>query len=126
MKSVVRSKEAPSAIGPYSQAISSGDLVLCSGQLGLDPDTGKLVGEGSGEQAGQCLKNVEAVLSAAGLTMADVVKTTIFLTNMDEFKAVNEVYSVFFSREPPARSTIGVTALPLNAKVEIEAIASRA
>lgn len=126
MKSVVRSMEAPRAIGPYSQAISSGDLVLCSGQLGLDPVTGKLVGEGAGEQARQCLKNMEAVLSAAGLTMDNVVKTTIFLTDMDEFRTVNEIYSAFFPREPPARSTVGVAALPLNGKVEIEAIASRA
>lgn len=125
MNKVVRSEGAPAAVGPYSQAISSGDLVFCSGQLGLDPATGRLAGGSAKEQVKRCLFNLEAVLSAAGLSMSDVVKTTIFLVDMEEFKDVNEAYAAFFDEGPPARSTVGVSALPLGARVEVEAIASR-
>jgi 2-iminobutanoate/2-iminopropanoate deaminase len=125
MKKVIRTEGAPATIGPYSQAISARDLVLCSGQLGLDPVTGRLVGEGAAEQAAQGLRNLQAVLAAAGLSLRDIVKTTIFLTDMRDFKEVNDIYSSFFPDEPPARSTVGVAALPLSAKVEIEAIALR-
>lgn len=125
MKKVVRSDGAPAAIGPYSQAISSGDMVFCSGQLGLDPATGLLAGGSASEQVKRCLLNLEAVLSAAGLSMSDVVKTTLYLVDMGEFKEVNESYAAFFGESPPARSTVGVSALPLGARVEVEAIASR-
>lgn len=125
MKKVVRSDGAPAAVGPYSQAISSGNLVFCSGQLGLDHATGRLAGGSAKEQVRRCLLNLEAVLTAAGLSMSDVVKTTIFLVDMEEFKDVNEAYAAFFDEDPPARSTVGVSTLPLGARVEVEAIASR-
>jgi len=115
---------APSAIGPYSQAIVIDGLVFCSGQLGLDPATGSLVG-GVEAQAERSLQNLEAVLGAAGLSMADVVKTTIFLVDMGAFAAVNAVYGRFMPDPPPARSTVAVAALPKGGLVEIEAIARR-
>ena len=115
---------APAAIGPYSQAIVIDGLVFCSGQLGLDPATGALV-EGVEAQAERSLHNLEAVLDAAGLSMADVVKTTIFLVDMGAFAAVNAVYGRFMPDPPPARSTVAVAALPKGGLVEIEAIARR-
>lgn len=115
---------APAAIGPYSQAIESGDLLLCSGQLGLDPATGALV-DGVEAQTERSLRNLTAVLDAAGLTAADVLKTTIFLADMDDFATVNAVYGRFFPELPPARSTVAVAALPKGGLVEIEAIARR-
>jgi 2-iminobutanoate/2-iminopropanoate deaminase len=115
---------APGAIGPYSQAIASGDLVFCSGQLGLDPATGELV-EGVEAQAERAMRNLAAVLDAAGLTLADVVKTTIFLADMADFAAVNAVYGRHVPDPPPARSTVQVAALPKAGRVEIEAIARR-
>ncbi len=115
---------APGAIGPYSQAIASGDLVFCSGQLGLDPATGELV-EGVEGQADRAMRNLGAVLDAAGLTLADVVKTTIFLADMADFAAVNAVYGRYVPDPPPARSTVEVAALPKAGRVEIEAIARR-
>lgn len=116
---------APGAIGPYSQAIRSGDMVFCSGQLGLDPATGELV-DGVEAQAERALRNLQSVLDAAGLGFDDVVKTTIFLTDMDDFAAVNAVYSRFMADPPPARSTVQVAALPKGGLVEVEAIARRA
>lgn len=116
---------APAAIGPYSQAIASGDLVFCSGQLGLDPATGDLVEGGVTAQAERALRNLVAVLDAAGLTFDDVVKTTIFLADIDDFAAVNTVYATFMPDPAPARSTFAVGALPKGARIEIEAIARR-
>lgn len=116
---------APAAIGPYSQAIAVGDILFCSGQLGLDPATGILV-DGVEAQAERAMKNLNAVLDAAGLSFADVVKTTIFLADMDDFGAVNAVYGRFVPDPPPARSTVQVAALPKGGLVEIEAIARRA
>jgi 2-iminobutanoate/2-iminopropanoate deaminase len=116
---------APSAIGPYSQAIASGDLVFCSGQLGLDPATGELVDGGVEAQAERALRNLMAVLDAAGLTFGDVVKTTIFLARIDDFASVNGIYAAFMPDPPPARSTFAVGALPKGGLVEIEAIARR-
>jgi 2-iminobutanoate/2-iminopropanoate deaminase len=113
------------AIGPYSLALASGDLVFISGQIPLDAATGKLVEGDISAQARQSLENVRAILDAAGLTFAHVVKTTIFLTSMDDFAAVNEVYKAHLAEPYPARSTIAVAALPMGAKVEIEMIASR-
>jgi 2-iminobutanoate/2-iminopropanoate deaminase len=115
---------APAAIGPYSQAIRSGDMVFCSGQLGLDPATGDLV-DGVEAQTERALRNLQVVLDAAGLTFDDVVKTTIFLADIGDFAAVNAVYGRFMPDPPPARSTVQVAALPKAGRVEIEAIARR-
>ena len=115
---------APGAIGPYSQAIGAGDLVFCSGQLGLDPVTGELV-EGVEAQAERAMRNLVAVLDAAGCTADDLVKTTIFLADIADFAAVNAVYGRFMPDPPPARSTVQVAALPKAGRVEIEAVARR-
>ena len=113
---------APAAIGPYSQAITIDGFVFCSGQLGLDPATGQLV-DGIADQAERAMANLESVLAAAGATLADVVKTTIFLTDLADFSTVNDIYSRHVVAPAPARSTVGVAALPRGALVEIEAIA---
>jgi len=118
------STAAPSAIGPYSQAIEIDGLVFCSGALGMDPATGQLL-EGIEAQTERALLNLEAVLAAAGLTMADVVKTTVFLVDLAHFAQVNAVYAGHVADPAPARSTVQVAALPRNALVEIEAIARR-
>ena len=115
---------APAAIGPYSQAITTDGLLFCSGQLGLDPETGELV-DGVEAQAERSLRNLAAVLDAAGLGWADVVKTTVFLADMADFAAVNAVYARFMPDPPPARSTVQVAALPKGGLVEIDAIARR-
>jgi 2-iminobutanoate/2-iminopropanoate deaminase len=115
---------APAAIGPYSQAIRSGDMVFCSGQLGLEPVSGELV-EGVGAQAERALRNLQSVLDAAGLGFDDVVKTSIFLVDIEDFQAVNAVYARFMPDPPPARSTVQVAALPKGGLVEIDAIARR-
>jgi len=113
------------AIGPYSAAIESGELVFVSGQIPLDPLAGKLVEGDIAAQTRQSLENLKAILAAAGLTFAHVVKTTIFLTSMSDFAAVNDVYKSYMGEPYPARSTIAVAALPMGAKVEIEMIAAR-
>jgi 2-iminobutanoate/2-iminopropanoate deaminase len=123
MKTVVSSADAPAAIGPYSQAIEAGQLLFCSGQLPTVPKTGDLVGEDVSDQARQVLENMGAVLKAGGSSYAHVVKTTVFLTNLNDFGAMNKVYAEFFPEASPARSTVQVAALPKGAKVEIEAIA---
>ena len=125
MKTVISTTAAPGAIGPYSQAIEANGLVFVSGQIPLDPATGAFVPGGVEVQAEQSLKNLKAVLEAAGCSLADVVKTTVFLTNMGDFAAVNEVYARFFTAECPARSAVQVGALPKGALVEIEAIAAK-
>jgi 2-iminobutanoate/2-iminopropanoate deaminase len=116
---------APGAVGPYSQAIASGNLLFCSGQLGLDPVSGALVEGGVEAQAERALRNLEAVLDAAGLSFNDVVKTTIFLVDIDDFATVNAIYARHMPDPPPARSTFAVGALPKGGRVEIEAIAIR-
>ena len=121
-RQAIQTTGAPSAIGAYSQAIVSGDLVFCSGQVGLDPSTGELV-EGVEAQAERALRNLAAVLDAAGVGFADVVKTTIFLADMGDFAAVNGVYGERFSSDPPARATVQAARLPKDARVEIDAIA---
>jgi len=113
---------APAAIGPYSHAVSSGGLLFCSGQTPLDPDSGELVGATPGEQAAQCLKNLQAVCAAAGASLADAVRMSVYVTDMGAFAEVNEVYGTFFESDPPARVTIGVASLPKGAQVEIDAI----
>jgi 2-iminobutanoate/2-iminopropanoate deaminase len=120
----VSTSDAPPAAGPYSQAIEAGDLVFCAGQLGTDPASGALP-DGLEAQAEQALRNLQAVLDAAGCTFADVVKTTCFLADINDFAAFNAVYARFMSDPPPARSTFQVAALPRGGRVEIEAIAVR-
>jgi 2-iminobutanoate/2-iminopropanoate deaminase len=126
MVNAVRSDRAPEPIGPYSQGILAGDELFCSGQVGADPITGELRGTDAAAQAEQVLRNLGAVLEAAGMSYADVVKTTVFLVDMNDFAAVNEVYAKYFNTAKPARSTIAAAALPRGARVEIDAIAKRA
>lgn len=121
----VTTTAAPGAIGPYSQAVVSGDLVFCSGQVGLDPASGELVPGGTASEVRRVLANLRAVLAAAGCAPGDVVRTTIFLVDLADFAAVNEVYGEVFAPPYPARSTVGVAALPRGARVEIDAIARR-
>lgn len=116
---------APSAVGPYSQAIATHDLVFCSGQVGLDPATGELVPGGIEAETERALKNLEAVLDASGCSFGDVVKTTCFLADIADFATFNAIYARFFPDPPPARSTFQVGALPKGARVEVEAIAVR-
>jgi 2-iminobutanoate/2-iminopropanoate deaminase len=124
-RTAVSTPQAPAAIGPYSQAIAIDGLLFCSGQLGLDPETGSLVEGGVAAQAERSLTNLSRVLEAAGLTFDHVIKTTIFLADINDFGVVNGVYGRFVSDPPPARSTVGVAALPKGGLVEIEAIARR-
>jgi 2-iminobutanoate/2-iminopropanoate deaminase len=118
----VTAADAPAAVGPYVHAIRAGDLLFCSGQVGLDPKTGELAGATAGEQAGRCLENLAAVCNAAGATLGDAVRLTVYVTDIGSFSEVNEVYASFFESSPPARVSIGVAALPLGAKVEIDAV----
>ena len=114
---------APAAVGPYSHAVRSGELLFCSGQIPLNPDSGELVGSGAAEQAVRCLENLEAVCSEAGTSLERALRLTVYMTDLGEFAAVNEVYGSFFAGgEPPARVAIGVAALPKGAQVEIDAI----
>lgn len=122
-RQVIHSDNAPKAIGPYSQAIRAGDFVFCSGQLGLDPSTGNLVSGGVEAETRRALQNLSAVLQAAGTSLERVVKTTVFLLDMNDFAKMNAVYTEFFPTNPPARSTIQVARLPRDGHVEIEAIA---
>jgi 2-iminobutanoate/2-iminopropanoate deaminase len=113
---------APAALGPYSHAVRAGSLLFCSGQIPLDPETGELVGETPADQARQCLRNLQAVCAAAGASLADAVRCTVYLTDLGAFADVNEAYGEFFQADPPARVAIGVVALPKGAQVEIDAI----
>ena len=123
MKKVINTKNAPAAIGPYSQAILMGNMLYASGQLGLDPTTGNFVPGGVTEQTEQVFKNIRAILEEAGLTIANVVKTTCFLADMSDFAAMNAVYEKQFTSDFPARSAVAVKTLPKNGLVEIEIIA---
>jgi 2-iminobutanoate/2-iminopropanoate deaminase len=123
VKQIIQTDRAPQAIGPYSQAVKARGLVYASGQIPIDPATGQFVAGGITEQTEQVLKNLAAVLEASGSGLDKVVKTTVFLADMEEFAAMNEVYAQFFSSEPPARATVQAAVLPRNAKVEIEVIA---
>lgn len=118
----VTAPDAPAAVGPYSHAVRAGGLLFCSGQVPLDPKTGELVGRTAAEQAGRCLENLAAVCNAAGATLGDAVRMTVYMTDIAAFSSVNEVYASFFETSPPARVAIGVAALPLGAKVEIDAV----
>ena len=123
MKEVIHTDKAPAAIGPYSQAVKVGDLMFTSGQVPIDPETGAVVEGDIQEQARQSLNNIKAILNAAGTNMGAVVKTTVFLQNMEDFAAMNEVYAQFFQEPYPARSAVQVARLPKDVLVEIEAIA---
>jgi 2-iminobutanoate/2-iminopropanoate deaminase len=123
MKKVIHTDQAPKALGPYSQAIKAGNMVFTSGQVAINPATGKLVEGDIKSQTRQVMENLKAVLAAAGADLAQVVKSTVFLADINDFAAFNEVYGSYFSAQPPARSTFQVAALPLLAKVEIEMVA---
>lgn len=121
-RTVIQTSKAPKAVGPYSQAIRVGNLVFTAGQIGIDPETGRLR-EGLLEQTRQVLQNIAAILEAAGTSLSHVVKTTVYLTDLSAFGEVNAVYGEFFPQDPPARTTVQVAALPLGAQIEIEAVA---
>lgn len=121
-RKIVETAGAPAAVGPYSQAVIGGSILLCSGQIPLDPITGDLVGADVATQAEQCLKNLEAVCAAAGTALAQALKLTVYLRDMEDFGAVNDVYAGFFADEPPARVTVAVAGLPKGAKIEIDAM----
>ncbi len=122
-KSIILTSDAPAPIGPYSQAIKSGNMLFCSGQIPLDPKTGQMNNASIEEETRQVLRNLSAVVSSGGATLGDVVKTTIFLTDLGNFATVNAIYDEFFGASKPARSTVQVSALPKGANVEIECIA---
>jgi 2-iminobutanoate/2-iminopropanoate deaminase len=123
VREIIATEAAPQAIGPYAQAVSLGDLVFTSGQIPIDPKTGAFVEGGIAEQTEQVLRNLAEVLRAAGTNLEGVLKTTVFLVDMNDFAAMNEVYGRYFSNEPPARSTVQAARLPRDARVEIDAIA---
>jgi 2-iminobutanoate/2-iminopropanoate deaminase len=129
LKTAIATKDAPAAIGPYSQAVRVGEMLYASGQVALDPATGQLVAGGIAEQTTRVFENIKAVLIEAGLSMADVIKTTVFLKNMSDFAAMNEIYATYLAPTgvvAPARSTVAVAALPKDALVEVEVIAKYA
>jgi 2-iminobutanoate/2-iminopropanoate deaminase len=123
LREIIATDQAPRAIGPYSQAIRAGNLLFCSGQIPIDPTTGEFVSGGVAEQTEQVMRNLSAVLTAGQSSLKQVVKTTVFLADMDDFTAMNEVYGRFFGEDPPARATVQAARLPRDARVEIEAIA---
>ena len=123
MRQIVQTKQAPDAIGPYSQAVIANGFVFTSGQIPIDPATGQFVSGGIAEQTQQVLKNLTAVLEAAGTGLQQVVKTTVYLADMQDFTAMNEVYATFFGAQPPARSTVQAARLPKDARVEIDVVA---
>jgi 2-iminobutanoate/2-iminopropanoate deaminase len=121
-RQIVHAPGAPPAIGPYSHAVRAGELLFCSGQVPLDPATGELVGETAAEQARVCLENLRAVCEAAGCSLERAVRMTVYMTDLADFAAVNEIYGGFFGSDPPARVAVGVAALPRGAYVEIDAV----
>lgn len=125
MKKVIHTDNAPKAVGPYSQAVAMGDFLFCSGQISIDPKTNEVFTGDIKTQTEMVMKNVEAVLAANNMNFSNVVKTTIFLTNMGDFATVNEVYAKSFTQAPPARSTVAVAALPKGVNVEVEVLAHR-
>jgi 2-iminobutanoate/2-iminopropanoate deaminase len=122
-KTSISTPKAPAAIGPYSQAIRSNGLLFISGQIPIDPESGELIKGDAGEQAERVLKNLQAILEAAGMGLEDVVKTTLYLKSLGNFEKVNSIYKRYFPNNPPARSTVEVSRLPKDAEIEIEAIA---
>ncbi len=124
-RQIVATDAAPKAIGPYSQAVWAGDYLFCAGQIPLDPGTGNMVAGGITEQATRVLENIRGLLKSQGLDFGNVVKSTVFLSDMDNFGAMNGVYATYFAKEPPARSTVQVARLPKDALIEIEVVAAR-
>jgi 2-iminobutanoate/2-iminopropanoate deaminase len=124
-RKIISTEKAPAAVGPYSQAVQLGDLIYTAGQIPLVPETGQLISDDIEEQTRQVMQNLTQVLAAAGSSMGNIIKTTIFVTNLGDFATINRVYGSFFSSDPPARSTVQVAALPLGAQVEIEVVAVR-
>ena len=124
MKKIISTNEAPAAIGPYSQAVRTGSFLFCSGQIPLDPKSGEIIAGDITAQTGRVMDNIAGLLRAEGLGFDDIVKTTIFLTNLGDFQTVNQIYGSYFKNDPPARSTVQVAALPRGANVEIEVIAA--
>jgi len=122
VKSIVEAAAAPAAIGPYSQAIRYGDLLFVSGTLGMDPKTGEFAGAGIEAQAVQVLENLKAIVTASGMTLGNVLKSTVFLRDMNDFAKFNEIYASYFASEPPARETVQVARLPRDAAIEISVI----
>lgn len=122
-KTIINITLAPQPVGPYSQGVKFGDIIFLSGQLPVDPKTNKIISEDVSNQTKQCFENIKSILEPAGSSLFNILKTTVFLTNMDDFAAMNTVYAQYFPHEPPARSCVQVAKLPLNAKVEIETIA---
>jgi 2-iminobutanoate/2-iminopropanoate deaminase len=125
MKKIIRTSDAPAAIGPYSQAVEANGTLFISGQIAIDPGSGKMVDGGIREQTKQVLSNIEAILHEAGYSFAEVVKSTCYLSDMADFKAMNEIYGQIYSEEPPARAAFAVKELPLGALIEIETIAAK-
>ncbi|MFO7152838.1 MAG: RidA family protein [Bacillota bacterium] len=125
MKQVIKTEKAPKAIGPYSQAIMIGDFLFASGQIAINPATGEIVEGGIEAQTKQVMENVKNILQAAGMDFSNVVKTTVFITNMNDFAKVNEIYATYFTENPPARSCVEVSKLPKGALIEVEVIAHR-
>jgi 2-iminobutanoate/2-iminopropanoate deaminase len=125
MKKIIHTEQAPKAVGPYSQAVQMGDFLFCSGQISIDPQTNEVFTGDIKTQTEMVMKNISAVLESANLNFSNIVKTTIFLTNMGDFATVNEVYGKYFKEAPPARSTIAVAGLPKGVNVEVEVIAHR-
>jgi 2-iminobutanoate/2-iminopropanoate deaminase len=125
MKKIVNTDKAPAAIGPYSQAVDAGSLVFVAGQVPVSPSEGRITEQTVAGQTRQSIENIKAILAAAGLGLDHVLKTTVFLVSMDDFREMNEVYAEYFRESPPARATIAVSGLPLGARVEIEAVAGR-
>lgn len=121
-REVVNASDAPAAVGPYSHAVKSGGLLFCSGQIALDPASGELVGTSAADQARRALQNLEIVCRAAGTSLGDAVRVAVYLTEMSDWAEVNAVYEEFFPGAPPARTAIGVAALPKNARVELDAV----
>jgi 2-iminobutanoate/2-iminopropanoate deaminase len=121
-RETVTAPDAPPAVGPYSHAVRAGELLFCSGQIPIDPATGELAGATPAEQARQCLTNLQAVCDAAGTSLSRAVRLTVYVTDLGQFAAINEVYGTFFADGPPARVTVQVAALPLGAQVEIDAV----
>ncbi|WP_374080077.1 RidA family protein [Bdellovibrio bacteriovorus] len=125
MKKIISTDNAPKAVGPYSQAVQMGDFLFCSGQISIDPKTNEVFTGDIRTQTEMVMRNIDAVLSASGMNFGNIIKTTIFITNMGDFATVNEVYAKSFKEAPPARSTVAVAALPKGVNVEIEVIAHR-
>jgi 2-iminobutanoate/2-iminopropanoate deaminase len=125
MKKIILTANAPAPIGPYSQAVQIGNTLFCSGQIAIDPKTNEVLKGDVKQQTVQVMKNIEAVLAAADMNFSHIIKTTIFLTNMNDFPIVNEVYGQHFSAQPPARSTVAVSGLPKGVNVEIEVLAQK-